>query len=120
MREDSGAPSGRENASSCRAASFRTRSREHDTSELSLHEICDTNTERVSQSDKRLREQQGHCEKWDQELKNGEGKKRLEGGRRERNTHLPGLGRKRHDSWQRRKKQALKNLVSMEGEGERI
>ena len=67
MREDSEAPAGRENASSCRAASFPTRSRKHDTSELSQHEICDTNTERASHSKKRLREKQGHNKNWDLE-----------------------------------------------------
>ena len=78
MREDSGALSGREKASSCRAASFLSRSREHDISELSQHGICDTNTERASWSDERLRERQGHGENWNQEMKSREVEKRLE------------------------------------------
>ena len=65
MIEDSGALAGREKASSCWAASCLPRSREHDTSELSQHEIFDTNTERASRNDKRLRERQGHGENWD-------------------------------------------------------
>ena len=56
MRKDSVAPAGRENTFSCRAASFLTRSREHNIIELSQHGICDTNTERESLSDERLRE----------------------------------------------------------------
>ena len=76
MREDSGASAGEENASSCWATSFPTRSREHETSELSQHGICDTNTERASQSNKKLMERQGHGKNWDQELKNREVEKR--------------------------------------------
>ena len=76
MREDSGALEGRKKASSCGAASFPTRSREHNTSELSQHGICDTNTERASQSNKKLMERQGHGKNWDQELKNREVEKR--------------------------------------------
>ena len=102
MREDSGALSGREKASSCRAASFLSRSREHDISELSQHGICDTNTERESRSDERKR--QGHGQNWDQELKNGEGKKRLVGGQGGQSNHRPGLRRKIHDSLERQRK----------------
>ena len=67
MREEPEAPAGREKACSGRPASFPTRSRELDTSELDHHEICGTNTKRASQSDKRLKEQQEHRENCDQE-----------------------------------------------------
>ena len=67
MREEPEAQAGREKASSCQPASFRTRSRELNTSEPDHHEICGTNTEGVSQGCKRLREQQEHGENRDQE-----------------------------------------------------
>ena len=110
MREDSGAPAGRENASYCQAAGFPTRSREHDTSELSKHEICDTNTEV-------LWERQGYGKNSDQELKNGEDEKRLEGGKPERSTHHPGPGRMRHDSRWRWKKHHSEKSHQQGGQG---
>ena len=59
MREEPGSLAGRENASSCRTASFLTRNRELYTSELAQHEICDTNTERANWIGK-------NGESWDQ------------------------------------------------------
>ena len=67
MREEPGSLAGRENASSCRTDSFLTRNRELYTSELAQHEICDTNTGRVSQSGERIRKQKEHGKNWDQE-----------------------------------------------------
>ena len=67
MGEEPGEPAGKENTSSCRSASFPTRNKELEISESDNHEICGTNTERVSQSSKRLRKQQEHGENWDQE-----------------------------------------------------
>ena len=43
-REDSGAPTGMENASSCQAASSPTSSRDHNISELSQHESSESGT----------------------------------------------------------------------------
>ena len=60
MREEPEAQAGKEKASSCRPASFPTRSRELNTFEPDHNEIWCTNTERVSPSGKRLREQQEH------------------------------------------------------------
>ena len=58
MREEPGEPAGRENASSCRSASYQTRNKELNPSEPDHHEICDTNPERGSGSCERLRKQQ--------------------------------------------------------------
>ena len=66
MKEEPGEPAGRANASSCRSASFPTRNKELDISEPDIHEICDTNSERVSRSGERLIKQQEHSENWDQ------------------------------------------------------
>ena len=60
MREEPESLVGKENASSCRPACFRARSRELD------HHVCGTNTERENWSGKRLREKQEIGENWDQ------------------------------------------------------
>ena len=54
MKEEPGEPTGREN-------------KELDISESDHHEICDTNTGRVSQSGERIRKQKEHGKNWDQE-----------------------------------------------------
>ena len=79
MREEPEALAGRERVSSCQPASFLTRSRELNISEPDYHEICGTNTERASRSGERLREHQEHGKNWDQEKKNKEYEKLLEG-----------------------------------------
>ena len=67
MREEPGELAGRESVSFCRSASFPTRNKELNISEPDHHEICDTNTERVSRSGEGLRKQQEHGENWDEE-----------------------------------------------------
>ena len=117
MREEPGELAGRENASSCLSDSFPTRNKILNISELDHHDICNTNTEKASQNNERLRERQGHGENWDQELKNREGKMRLQGGRRGQSTHHPGLGQRRNDLQQRWKKHGSGKSCQQGGRG---
>ena len=121
IREESEAPAGRENTSSCLPASFRTISRNFYTSVLSLHGTFGNSTGRVRRNGKELRKQQKNGENWDLEWEHHEHEEGQGLGLHGPGICHAGLGRKKCGSQRRQGEHtAPEDLVCMEGQGERI